>query len=77
MSDLERKGKDATQCRKNQSDVFPYETTQARNAREQPRKVQGQKMWPTSFHILSMFPDHTNPTQIPHHFLSTLLQEVK
>jgi len=37
-------------------------------------------MWPAAFHILSMYPDHTNPIEIPHHYpgyLSTLLQEVK
>ena len=36
-------------------------------------------MWPTSFHILSMFPDYANPTDRPHphlQFISTLLQEV-
>jgi len=79
MSDLERKGKDATQCRKNQSDVFP-KTIQARNARKRPRTVQGHQMWPASFHILSMFPDHTKPSERPHQypgFVCTLLQEVK
>jgi hypothetical protein len=57
-----------------------HETTQARNARKRPRKVQGQKLWPASFHILSMFPDYTNPTDRPHQypgFVSTLIQEVK
>jgi len=77
MPDLERKGKNATQYRKTQSDVFPHYTTQARNARKRPRKVQSQQMWPASFHILSMFPDHTEPSDRPHQFVSTLLQEVK
>ena len=55
-------------------------TTQARNARKRPRKVQGQQMWPASFHILSLFPDHTKPSKRPHQypgFVSTLLKEVK
>jgi len=55
-------------------------TTQARNARKRPRKVQGQQMWPASFHILSLFPDHTKPSKRPYQypgFVSTLLQEVK
>jgi len=57
-----------------------HETTQARNAGKRPRKVNGHTLWPASFHILSMYPDHTNLTQRPHRYpgyLSTLLQEVK
>jgi len=42
------------------------ETTQARNARKRPRKVNGHNLWPASFYILSMYPDHTNPTETPH-----------
>jgi len=38
----------------------------ARDARKRPRKVQGQKMWPASFHILSMFPDQSKRTERPH-----------
>jgi len=57
-----------------------FQTNQARNARKRPQKVQGQQIWPASFHILSMFPDYTKPPQRPHQypgFVSTLLQEVK
>jgi len=36
-----------------------FETTQARNARKQPRKTDGRTLWPAPFHILSMYPDHT------------------
>jgi len=39
-----------------------HETTQARHARKRPRKVNGHTLWPASFHILSMYPDHTNLT---------------
>ena len=56
-----------------------FETTQARNARKRPRKVRGLIQWPSPFHILSMFPDYTNPTDRPHchsGFDSLLLQEV-
>jgi len=56
------------------------ETTQARNARKSPRKVWALNQCPSPFHILSMFPDHTNPTDRPHRyawFVSTLLQEAK
>ena len=47
------------------------------NARKRPRNVQGQTLWPASFHILSMFP-HTPPFHLihTHCFFSTLLQEV-
>ena len=31
------------------------ETTQARNAQKRPRKTDGRTLWPTPFHILSMF----------------------
>jgi len=57
-----------------------HETTQTRNARKRPRKVQGQKLWPASFHILSMFPDYTKHAERPHQnpgFVSTLMQEVQ
>jgi len=40
----------------------------ARNAWKRPRKVQGQKMWASSFHILSMFPDQSKPTERPHQY---------
>jgi len=56
-------------------------TTQARNARKRPRQINGRTLnWPAPFHILSMYPDHTNPTERPHHYpgyLSKLLQEVQ
>jgi len=57
-----------------------HETTQVRNARETPRRSQGKSVWPAPFHILSMFPDYTNPNSRPHTypgFVSTPLQEVK
>jgi len=57
-----------------------HETTQVRNAREKPWKIQGESVCPSPFHILSMFPDYTNPNAIPHtypSFISTPLQEVK
>jgi len=77
MSDLERKGPNATQRWQNENDVF---STQVRNARKKPRKVQGKNLWPAPSHILSMLPDYTNPTAMPHTypvFVSTPLQEVK
>jgi len=43
------------------------------------RKIQGKSVWPAPFHILSMFPDYTNPDTRPHTYpglLSTPLQEV-
>jgi len=49
------------------------------NARKRPRNVQGQTLWPASFHILSMFPDCANPIHRPHShplFLSLLLQKL-
>jgi len=56
-----------------------HETTQVRNARKKPRKIQGKHVWPAPFHILSMYPDYTNPNTRPHThpgLLSTPLQEV-
>ena len=56
------------------------ETTQARNARKRPRKIDGRTLWLAPFHILSMYPDHTNPTERPHRYpgyISTLRQEVR
>ena len=56
-----------------------HETTQVRNARKKPRKIQGESVWPAPFHILSMFSDYTNPNTRSHTdpgFLSTPLQEV-
>ena len=56
-----------------------HETTQVRNTRKKPRRIQGKSVWPAPFHILSMFPDYTNPNTRPHTypgFLSTPLQEV-
>ena len=55
-------------------------STQACNALKRPRKARGLNHWPPPFHILSMFPDYTNPTDRPHRhppFVFTLLQEVK
>jgi len=78
LSDLERKGPNATQHWQNENYVF--ETTQVRNARKKPRKVQGKSVWPAPFRILSMFPCYTNPNARPHTypvFVSTPLQEVK
>jgi len=56
------------------------ETTQVRNARQNPRKVQGKNLCPSLFHILSIFPHCINPTFTPHKnpiCISTPLQEVK
>ena len=57
-----------------------FETTQVRNARKKPQKVQGKILWPAPFHILSMFPHYANPNARSHTypgFVSTPLQEVK
>jgi len=57
-----------------------FETTQVRNARKRPRKVEGRGRRPASFHILAMFPNSTNSTDRSHKysgFASTLLQKVK
>jgi len=57
-----------------------HATTQVRNARKNPRRSHGKSVWPAPFHILSMFPDCTNPDSRPHMypgFVSTPLQEVK
>jgi len=45
-----------------------HETTQVRNTRKKPRRIQGKSVWPAPFHILrvSMFPDYTNPNTRPH-----------
>ena len=48
--------------------------------KNRPEKVNGNTLWPASFHILSTYPDHTNLTYKPHlypSYLSALLQEVK
>ena len=55
-------------------------TTQARNAQKRPRKTDGRTVWPAPFHILSVYPDNTNPTERPHRYpgyVSTLLREVQ
>jgi len=56
------------------------QTTQGRNARKRTRKIDGCTLWPASLHPLSMYLDHTNPTESPHRYplyVSPLLQEVK
>ena len=55
-------------------------TTEACNARKRPRKTDGRTPWSAPLHILSMYPDHTIPTERPHRYpgyVSTLLQEVQ
>ena len=70
MSNLERRGKNATQCRKTKVMCF-HETTQAFNAKKRPRNVQGHKILPASFHILSIFPHYStssHPFFFPHYY---------
>ena len=57
-----------------------HETTQARATRKRPRVKKGTRTWPAPFHILSMFPDCTNPPLAPTAhpgFKSTPLVEVQ
>jgi len=54
--------------------IVCFQTTQV--MQKKSRKVQGKNIWPTPFHIFSIFP---NPNSTPHPyplFLSTPLQEV-
>ena len=78
MSDLERKARMQLNADKTKIMCF-HETTQVRNTRKNPRRILGKSVWPALFHILSMFPDYTNPNTRLHTypgFLSTPLQEV-
>ena len=45
--------------------ILPFhETTLAQNARKRPQKINGRTLGSTSFHILSMYRDHINPTAV-------------
>jgi len=70
MSNLERKARMQLNAKKTKVMCF-HETTQAFNARKRPRNVQSQKIWPASFHILSMFSDYVKTTDRLFYFFQT------
>ena len=75
MSNLERKGKDATQCRKTQSDVFPQRPAMQGNNHEKSRVRKCGQHHSTSSPCSQIIP---NPQRdLISSFSSTLLQEVK
>ena len=61
-------GRARMQLSADKTKIVCFETTQARNARKRPPKVNGHALWQASLHILSVYPDHTNLTERPHRY---------